>query len=347
MLKQTLSLVLMAALSPLAAHAQSENFSEHEQALYEAAKEEGEVIWYTSQFTTEMSEAACELFMKRYEGITCSPVRATGGVTFQRIMQEVQAGAVQGDILSTNDQTDLIELKKLDALEQFVPNGIETMSPVLKGMNDSDGYFFVSSVSPYGITYNTNLVSEEEAPKSWSDLLDPKWKDQVAIAHPGFSGSAGLWTLAMRDLYGWEYFEKLEVGKPQIGRSIADGYNLVVSGERKVAVTAIALSRQGAVDGQPVATVTPSEGLMLPPSGTAILAAAPHPNAAKLFAEFMLTEEYSVWLRDLQRYPLHADVDTAEGIDPLDPDKVLIVPAQEAIEGLAEVQEKFRDTFGI
>jgi len=347
MLKNVLAAAAFAALLPATALAQSEDFTAYEKQLYEAAKAEGEVIWYTSQFTTEMSESACQLFMKRYEGIKCSPVRATGGVTFQRVMQEVQAGAVQGDVFSTNDQSDLLELKKLNALEKFLPQSVEFMSPVLKPMNDDEGYFFVSSVSPYGIAYNTNLVKEEDAPKSWSDLTDPKWKDQVAISHPSFSGSAGLWTLAMKNLFGWEYFEKLNEGNPQIGRSTADGYNLVVSGERKIAVTAIALSRQGEAEGQPVTTVVPSEGLMLPPSGTGVLAGAPHPNAAKLFAEFMLSEEYSVWLRDLKRYPLRAGVDTAEGIEPLDTSKVITVPVTDAVQGLPEVQDKFRDIFGI
>ncbi|WP_309083000.1 extracellular solute-binding protein [Chelativorans sp.] len=335
------------AMSPFCAHAQQAELTDSERQLYEAAKAEGEVIWYTSQFTTEMSEAACGLFMERYEGIKCSPVRATGGVTFQRVMQEVQAGAVQGDVFSTNDQSDLIELKKLNALEKFMPQSAEAMSPVLKPMNDSDGYFFVSSVSPYGIAYNTNLVSAEEAPKSWADLNDPKWKDQIAIAHPSFSGSAGLWTLAMSDRFGWEYFDTLAELNPQIGRSIADGYNLIVSGERKVAVTAIALSRQGEAEGQPVATVVPEEGLMLPPSGTAVLAGAPHPNAAKLFAEFMLSQEYSEWLVSLKRYPLRSGVQPAEGIDPLDTGKVITVPAEEAMQGLVDIQEKFRETFGI
>jgi iron(III) transport system substrate-binding protein len=347
MLKKVLTLGLLATVWAMPAYAQTESFSDYEKTLYEAAKAEGSVVWYTSQFTAEISDAACKLFAARYAGVDCQSVRATGAVTFQRVMQEVQAGAVQGDIFSTNDQTDLLELMKVDALEQFAPRNLEFMSPVLTAMNESDGYFFVSSVSPFGIAYNTNLVTAEDAPKSWQDLLDPKWKDQIAIGHPGFSGSTGLWTLALRELYGWEYFEKLNEGNPQVGRSTADGYNLVVSGERKIAVTPISLPLAGSLEGQPVGTIYPTEGIMLPPSGTGILAKSSHPNAAKLFAEFMLSQEYSEFLRDLRRYPLRGDVTTAEGVEPLDSVKTLIVPLDEAVIGVVEVQEQFRDTFGI
>lgn len=333
--------------APFAALAQDPTFTAEEQALYDAALSEGEVIWYTSQFTTEMSETACALFTERYAGITCSPVRATGGVTFQRVMQEIQADFVQGDLFSTNDLTDLEELKRIEGLMPFMPQNLGAMSPVLAALNDPDGHYFVSNISPYGIAYNTNLITAEEAPKSWQDLLDPKWADQIALAHPGFSGSAGLWVLAIVDMYGWEYLEQLNALSPQIGRSTSDGYNLVVSGERSIAITPVALALEGARSGQPVMAVYPEDGVVLPPSGTAVLAGAKHPNAAKLFAEFMLSEEYSQWLSGLNRQPILADVPTAEGIAALSDVKSVSVPIADAISGIAEATERFRDIFGI
>ena len=228
----------------------AQEFEPWEQELYEAAREEGEIIWYVSQTTSEFAETVCQAFEARYEGVDCNPIRATGSVTFQRVMQEVQAGSVQGDVYSSNDETDFVELNKVKALTAYVPNNIEHMSPSLREASNPDGYWFASNVSPYGIAYNTELVSEEEAPKNWTDLLDPKWKDQLAIAHPSFSGSMGMFAIAMRDKYGWEFFEKMEQNKPHIGRSIADGYNLVVSGERKVAVVPVSLSFAGEAEGE-------------------------------------------------------------------------------------------------
>ncbi len=323
----------------------AQEFEPWEQELYEAAREEGEIIWYVSQTTSEFAETVCQAFEARYEGVDCNPIRATGSVTFQRVMQEVQAGSVQGDVYSSNDETDFVELNKVKALTAYVPNNIEHMSPSLREASNPDGYWFASNVSPYGIAYNTELVSEEEAPKNWTDLLDPKWKDQLAIAHPSFSGSMGMFAIAMRDKYGWEFFEKMEQNKPHIGRSIADGYNLVVSGERKVAVVPVSLSFAGEAEGKPVKTVFPTDGLMLPPSGTGILANAPHPNAARLFAEFMLGSDYAKLLAENRRYPLRDDVELT--IPSLKDVELLVVDPETAGEALIEVQELFRDTFGI
>lgn len=345
----TTGLIRIAALACVAgaATAAAQDFEPWEQELYDAAREEGEIIWYVSQTTSEFAETICQTFETRYEGVDCNPIRATGSVTFQRVMQEVQAGAVQGDVYSSNDETDFVEMLKMDALAAYIPHNIEHMAPGLREASNDEGYWFASNVSPYGIVYNTELVSEEEAPRTWQDLLDPKWKDQLAIAHPGFSGSMGMYAIAMRDKYGWEYFEQMEENNPHIGRSIADGYNLVVSGERKVAVAPVSLGLAGEAEGKPVETVFPDDGLMLPPSGTGILADAPHPNAARLFAEFMLGTEYANLLVENLRYPLRGDVEPAEGMPSLNEVELLVVDPDTAGEAVIEIQEQFRDTFGI
>lgn len=70
--------------------------------------------------------------------------------------------------------------------------------------------------------FNPTLVAPSDAPKKWTDLCDPKWMEQVALAHPGFSGAAGAWVVAMNNLYGWEFFEKLKANKPFVSRSLLD-----------------------------------------------------------------------------------------------------------------------------
>ena len=86
---------------------------------------------------------------------------------------------------------------------------------------------------------------------AWPDFLDPKWRNQVAVGHPAYSGTVGTWVLTMRKLYGWEYFEKLEANKPLIGRSVNDAVGVVNSGERIVAVGPMGLSQVQAVARQP------------------------------------------------------------------------------------------------
>jgi len=317
-----------------------------EKALYEAAKAEGSIVWYTSQFTAERAERACAAFREKYPGVDCSPVRASGSVTFQRVIQEVQAAAVQADIFSTSDLSEMIQLRTGGHLAAYKPDNLANVLNIVREMSEPDGYWVISNVAPIGIAYNTNLVPEEEAPKNWTDLLDPKWKGQVAIAHPGFSGSTNVWAVAMKERYGWEFFEKLEKNQPHIGRSIVDGYNLVVAGERKVALAPINGTEEGAKDGRPVKAVYPTDGVLVPPSGSAILAAAPHPNAARLFLNFLLSTEMSQFLADQYRFPLRPDVPKPDGLRALD-DMKIIFPTEGDGGAELEVQRQFRDTFGI
>lgn len=341
------ALVFFAGATSVAAQeGESPQYEPWEQELYEAAQEEGQIVWYVSQTTSEFADQVCNLFQQTYPGVECSAVRATGSVTFQRVMQEVQAQAVQGDVYSSNDTTDFLLLSEGDALLEYLPQRIDNMLPNLREAG-RDGLWFTSNVSPYGIVYNTGLVADEEAPQTWTDLLDPKWKGQVGIAHPGFSGSMGMYAIAMRDKYGWEYFEKFEENDPYIGRSIADGFNLVVSGERKVAVAPVTLGLAATASGDPVQTVFPEDGLMLPPSGTGILADAPHPNAAKLFEEFLLSEAYADLLIENLRYPLIQGVELPEGMPPLDDVELLTVDPESAATEVVEIQDQFRATFGI
>jgi len=327
--------------------AQSADMTPHEAALYEAAKAEGSVTWYVSQVTTENADKSCAGFRAKYPGIACNPVRASGQVVFQRIQQELAAGALQADVMSTNDVGQLYQLKQEGALMAYAPEGLEHMSPLMREAGDAEGYWFTSAIAPIVMVYNTNLVSKDEAPKNWTDLYDPKWKSQIAIGHPGFSGSVGLWTVLMDDLYGWEFFTKLEANQPHIGRSIVDGLNLVTSGERKIAIAPLASVLNDRAKGAPIAEVLPTDGALMPPSGTAIMKDAKHPNAAKLFTEFFLSKENSQIFVDRHNYPLHADVPISNLTIPLNNYKLINVPVEKGNEKVPELQGKFRDTFGI
>src|SRR5262245_32429675 len=174
------ALVLLAG-----AAAQAQQMSEHESRLYEAAKKEGSIVWYVSQTTTEFADLACRQFNARYTGVTCNAVRASGQVVMQRLMQEVKAGAVQADVMSTNDDGQMVILDRAKQLAEYAPENQKYMIPALLKAGNG-GKWSITSVAPLGMMANSKLVTPEEAPKDWKDLLDPKWKGQVAIGHPGF-----------------------------------------------------------------------------------------------------------------------------------------------------------------
>src|SRR5690606_32383474 len=190
------------------------------------------------------------------------------------------------------DQSHLMSLKNDDKLAQFVPETASQMADIFQNL-DPDGYYHTTSINPTVMVYNTEKVSEADVPTNWPDLLDPKWKDQVAVAHPGFSGSAGSWALLMVNLYGEDFFDRLEEQNPQIGRSNTDPPAVVGMGERLIGPASMATAVRLINAGNPMKIVYPTDGVKLTLGGSSVLADAPHPNAARLFLHFLLSEHAS------------------------------------------------------
>lgn len=330
-----------------AAGAQPANMTDQEKKLYTAAKAEGAVTWYVSQIPTERADEACRMFSAKYPGVGCNAVRASGQVVFQRLMQEVQANAVQADVISTNDDAHLLVLKQRGQIAEYLPANAAYLVPALRDPADQK-FWSVTAISPLGIVYNTNLVKADEAPRNWTDLLDPKWKGQVAVGHPGFSGSVGVWSIAMDQIYGGDFFTRLAKNDPQVGRSVLDGYNLVLSGERKISLAPLVTVEDAARQKKaPVKAVYPVDGAVLPPGVSAVLAKAVHPNAARLFMEFLLDVEYSDYMAKDTRWPVNEKVDAPASLPPLSKVKLLKVPTEEAMRKLKGVQQAFRSALGV
>ena len=182
-------------------------------------------------------------------------------------------------------------------MEKYVPDNAGKVLDVYKNY-DPDGYYFVTSAGMIGIGYNTAKVKEADAPKNWTDLLDPKWKDNIALGHPGFSGYVGTWALTLRNQYGWEFFEKLAKNNPRIGRSINDTVTMLNAGESAIAGCGpVGTLLESVQKGNPLAMVYPTDGtvLIIAPSG--IMKGCKHPKAARLFMEFLLTAGASqIWV---------------------------------------------------
>src|SRR5947209_14613904 len=195
---------LLAPRRAQAAHA----MSAREQELYAAAKKEGEVTWYQAQSDDVTAQALGRNFEALYPGVRANVVRTTSQVAFQRVSQEIKAGAMQVDVLGTSDIGHFVSLKEKRLLEKYVPENAAKLLDIYKDF-DPDGTFFVTSSGMIAIGYNTASLGVTEARKSWRELTDPKWKDKITLGHPGFSGYVGTWVVMMRKLYGWQFFEQL------------------------------------------------------------------------------------------------------------------------------------------
>ena len=220
-------------------------------ALEAAARKEGTLTWYMAQVDSESAEALGRAFTAQYPGISVAVIRTTGQVAYQRLLLDLKNNAPQCDVFSTTDIAHMPALKERNALAHYVPEDAAGLLPQFKSLSD-DGYYYVTGATNHFLVYNTDKVHADAAPRSWTDLLDPKWKNQIALPHPAFSGCAGVWALGLRKLYGWDYFDKLAKNNPRIGRSFGDPITLLTAGECEVgpgpALQCISGDREGQSD---------------------------------------------------------------------------------------------------
>ncbi len=314
-------------------------------ALEAAARKEGTLTWYIAQVDAESAEALGRAFTRQYPGISVAVIRTTGQVAYQRLLLDLKNNAPQCDVFSTTDISHMPALKERNALAHYVAENAVGLLPEFKRLSD-DGYYYVNSATNHFLIYNTDKVRAEEAPRSWSDLLDPKWKNQIALPHPAFSGCGGVWALGLRKLYGWGYFEKLAKNNPRIGRSFGDPVTLLSAGECKVAPGPANNAFPAAEKGNPIGIVYPSDGCSVCVAPSAIPASAPHPNAARLFLEWLLGDTYSQLSIERGSEPLRVGLAAKPGRKPVDQLSVIHLSVEEIRKGVPEVIEAWRDTFG-
>lgn len=344
----TAALAVASILPARVTRAQTAGMAAHEAALYEAARREGELTWYTGQLQAEPSEAIGRAFTQRFPGVRCNVVRTTSQVAFQRLSQDARARVAQCDVFSSTDYSHFTFLKREGRLMPYKPVNAAGMVKGARDAADRDGHFQVTYLALYLIARRSDRLTEAEAPKSWRELTDPKWRDKLAVGHPGFSGAIGNWAIMMRKAYGENFFRQLERNKPQIGRSAGDPVTTLNAGERLVGVgipsaaTLFSMSR-----GNPLSLIYPTDGTLMVASPSGAIANAPKPNAARLFMEFMTSPAYSTATRAYYAESLRPEVPPPEGARPLD-ELNLISPTPQQVENeMTEVKELWRDIFGV
>src|SRR4030095_7639607 len=203
-----------------------------QEAKADAARKDGKVVWYTS-LALPSAEKVAKLFEAAYPGIKVEGHRTGSQRILQRVMQELQANLKIVDVIHTSDAGHFVLLKDKKLLAKYTPPGLE---PVPAGFKDKDGYYYGLRATVNAIAYNTKTLSAADAPKTWKDLLDVRWKGKLVTAHPGYSGVIATHVLALVNLHGWDYFKQLAQNRVMIVQSAVDPSGVVASGERAVAV---------------------------------------------------------------------------------------------------------------
>jgi iron(III) transport system substrate-binding protein len=257
-------------------------------ALIEAAKKEGQVSYYTST-DLPVAEKLAKAFEAKYPGIAVRVERTGAERVFQRIGQEYSSNIHAVDVVNSSDAAHFIVWKRDGILAPYVPEDVANYPAEHK---DADGQFASFRVWLSIIAYNTTLVKPEEAPTSFADLLDPKWKGKIVKAHPGYSGTIMTATYQMQRDLGWTWFEQLAKQNIMQVQSSADPPKKLDLGERAVMADGNEYNIfQLKEKGRPVEPVYATEGspLIIGPNG--IFKSSPNPNAGKLFQSFCFSRE--------------------------------------------------------
>ena len=265
-------------------------------ALIEAAKKEGKLAFYTAM-DLAFAERLGKTFEQKYPGITVRVERSGAERIFTRIGQEYASNIRTVDVVNTSDQAHCLVWKREGWLAAYLPQ--EVAQHYDAQFYDPDGLHVTTRIliSPFG--YNTNLVKAEEAPRSFADLLQPKWAGKLVKAHPAYSGTIMNATFQTARELGWEYFEKLAKQRVMQVQSATDTPKKIALGERAVMVDGAGyLVIRYKEEGQPVEIVYPEEGTPLAASPSAVLKAAPNPNAARLFQNWMHSREAQQFVVD-------------------------------------------------
>jgi len=253
-------------------------------ALVEAAKKEGQVIHYTST-DLPVAEKLAKAFEAKYPGIAVRVERTGAERVFQRIGQEYASNIRAVDVVNSSDAAHFIVWKRDGLLAPYVPEDVAKFYP--SEHKDVDGQFASWRIWLSIIAYNTNMVKAGDAPKSFADLLDPKWKGKIVKAHPGYSGTIMTATYQMQRDLGWTFFEQLAKQNIMQVQSSADPPKKLEIGERAVMADGNEYNIfQMKEAGRPVEPVYATEGspLIIGPNG--IFKTSPNPNAARLFQSF-------------------------------------------------------------
>jgi len=258
-------------------------------ALIAAAKKEGLVIWYTSA-DLQLAELVGKAFERRFPDIAARVERAGGERIFTRVSQEYAAGIHVVDAVSTGDAAQFVAWKRQGLLAPYVPEDVARHIP--PEHRDPDGHYATVRSSLCVIGYNSEVVKREDAPKSFADLLDPKWKGKIVKAHPSYSGTIMTATFQIVRELGWRYLEKLSKQNVMQVQSATDTPKKILLGERAVMADGneynVLLLKEA---GKPIEAVYATEGSPFIVQPSAIFGAAPHPNAARLFQNYLFTAE--------------------------------------------------------
>jgi iron(III) transport system substrate-binding protein len=289
------------------------------QAMLEAgAKKEGSLNLYSALTINQALRPLAEGFRKKYPYLKVEFWRAESRKIAQKSLAEIRAKTMVGDVLEGSGLAEI--MVKAKAIEKFHTPAIDAIAPEYR---DKESQWVPSRFSYFGVAYNTRLIPPGSQPKTYEDLLDPKWKGKIAWRAESESGALLMVTtlrLSMGDAKADAYFRKLKdqgiIGFTGSARTLV---NRVIEGEYPIAVNifmhhaTISAQKGAPVAPQSLEPVPSINGTMMIPKGVA------RPHAAMLFVDYYLSKEGQEVLKKARYFPVRGDVKPRKELEPLVP----------------------------
>ena len=277
----------------------------------------GKVMLYSSMKESQLN-AVKAAFEKKYPGIALDVYAAGGGKVITKMATEAKAGQINADIIWLGDPSDYEGFKAEGYLQQYTsPEAANIASTYI----DKDGYYTAARLVTMGIAWCTLPgigITDEEAPKTWDDLLDPKWKDQIVMTDPTQASTTKYWMAAMMQSskYGVDYFKKLHENGVKLESSTNATHNKVADGSYKVGICLDYISAGLINQGSPIKFHFTDNDVITMTSPIALVKNNPNGDNGKLLYDFILSKEGQEVLVSVDlvsvRDDVKMDVDTSK-----------------------------------
>jgi iron(III) transport system substrate-binding protein len=312
-----------AASSPVTTQPSTNAGGNNKDELIAQAKKEGKLVVYGATPEPQLVPVL-KKFHELYPFIDTSEYfRAGGSKLYAKVVTELDANQLNADVFASASLDDLVNLKAKNVLMEYKsPEG----DAIFANMKDP-GWWYAYKISTIPMAYNPQKLPDNEAPKTWQDLLDPKYKGKIGFEDSGSGSQYAEW-YALRQVLGDEFFDKLSKQQPKVFNSsglIAQGLQ---TGELLIAAQteSFQIYQNGVINGVAIKAINPKEGVAALIGPVGIMKGAKHPASAKLFVDFLLSKEGQQYANSevLGAYSTRTDVTSPKGMEPYANLKVLV-----------------------
>lgn len=278
-----------------------------ESGVLEKARSEGKVTWYALSGTRQGLKDVLPTWDKLYPGITLEIVEASGPDSLERVKAEARAGRPVGDVVAAGDPEDLVAAGLYQPLNPALVPNLAMVPPRIQKLGDPEKRFVPYGVYLYGMLVNTHVMAEGQQPKRWADLLDPKYRGKIAMYDPRRIGGGSLFITYATDALGPDFLKSLFKQDIRVYGQFAEVDTAVIQGARAIAVPGRSRTPH-LLAGAPVKFLVPEEGIFFTAVSVGVVTNAPHPTAANLLVDFLLSPEVQ------QVYAKLGDVPVVSGV---------------------------------